>query len=106
MRNKEQSSLEIIEYQDIFGDHQQNVGNAKRIGFIDLDLRVDIVNGFIAKVADQTAGEARQTLDVGDAVTGRKVTDPDQGIVDLTGLVDHTVALNLDLRTAHPDQGL
>ena len=77
-------AAEVVHHGQLFRKHEQNIGRADWVGFRRLFQAVgellEMVDGFIAEIAHQTADEARQAGDFGHFIAGVELLDEGQRV--------------------------
>ncbi len=95
---------QVVEHHQFLGQHQQDVRGAEMIGIgVVGQSRLDVADAVVAEIADQTAVESRQTVQLGDAEAGHILLDPAQRIFRFNLLEDFVVAFQRHLTALHPN---
>ena len=104
VHHHKQFSAEVIEHHDFIGKHQQDVGGTDQIRIGTLGQAwLDVAHSVVAEVADQAAGELRQTIHLRHLVTRLEGLDKGQWIGDRLLLDHHVVGDDGDLVTAYAE---
>ncbi len=78
--------LQVVEYQDGVGEHEQGLGEGLRVGLGDGDARLEVAGDLVRQEADSAAGEAGQAVLDGSQAEPRQLPlDLQEGVRALVG---------------------
>ena len=100
IHNQIDFAAQIVHHGQFLREHQQNIGRADAVGLGRLLETVgemlEMVNGFVAEIAHQAAGEARQAGDFRRVEAGVELLDKMQWVA-VMGFHDAAVFIHLNL---------